>query len=404
MGAIREVKASDPHAGSRRIRDVLKRYLGLGVSETTVRRVLQAQAQAGAARTTARAKPRPKPKRFEHAEPNQLWQSDLFTFLLRKHERLYVAAFLNALLCADAAVPYRTSFVHGPHYDGALVLRAVVLDFDLHGVPLALRMDRYRAHGVDPVRQWLAQRQVLVLHGPLHCARFYGQLERQNREHRAWLDALSPIAWERLEVHLTHMLHALNSLWPRRALHWHTPIEIWAQRPTLRVNRARMRNEVNLQTQRIARKLADRGRHDQLAERLAIIQVLERRGYLRLTRGDGCQAVIASSIAQIRWLVTTVISGLESVANGGSFTVGAAPRAIATLLGDAHEIGARMGAAGASNVPRPGGYSSLTPGARTMLKLTARVNLAGLSAFVTLAVDAAAEELSSEICNSLCSE
>ncbi len=29
-------------------------------------------------------------RRFERAEPNQLWQSDIFTFLLRKHQRVYL--------------------------------------------------------------------------------------------------------------------------------------------------------------------------------------------------------------------------------------------------------------------------------------------------------------------------
>ncbi len=39
-----------------------------------------------------RAKP---PRRFERAEPNQLWQSDIFTFELRRNQRLYVAAFMD---------------------------------------------------------------------------------------------------------------------------------------------------------------------------------------------------------------------------------------------------------------------------------------------------------------------
>ena len=80
--AIVAAKQAQPTAGSRRIRDVLKRYFGLGTSATTVRRVLK---QEGLAPTRAkvRAKPQPRAHRFERAEPNQLWQSDLFTFLLR---------------------------------------------------------------------------------------------------------------------------------------------------------------------------------------------------------------------------------------------------------------------------------------------------------------------------------
>jgi hypothetical protein len=35
------------------------------------------------------------PRRFERAKPNQLWQSDIFTFLLRRHERLYLVCFMD---------------------------------------------------------------------------------------------------------------------------------------------------------------------------------------------------------------------------------------------------------------------------------------------------------------------
>ena len=69
--AVLAVKREQPQAGSRRIRDVVRRFFGIGASETTVRRVLKAQASA-----EKRGPPRPKPKarerRFERAEPNQL--------------------------------------------------------------------------------------------------------------------------------------------------------------------------------------------------------------------------------------------------------------------------------------------------------------------------------------------
>jgi len=36
-----------------------------------------------------------RPRRFERAG-DQLWQSDIFTFLLRRHERVYVCAFMRS--------------------------------------------------------------------------------------------------------------------------------------------------------------------------------------------------------------------------------------------------------------------------------------------------------------------
>ena len=41
--AILATHQQAPHSGNRRIRDVLRRFLGIGVSETTVRRALRAE-------------------------------------------------------------------------------------------------------------------------------------------------------------------------------------------------------------------------------------------------------------------------------------------------------------------------------------------------------------------------
>jgi len=116
--AILATREAQPNAGSRRIRDCVRRFLGIGVSETTVRRVLKAEG----------IKPQVVPRRirrkqvvqhFERAEPNQLWQSDLFTFLLRRHERLYVAAFL------DDHSRYLVSVAIAHHQRSVLVLEAL---------------------------------------------------------------------------------------------------------------------------------------------------------------------------------------------------------------------------------------------------------------------------------------
>jgi transposase len=92
--AVLATHDAQPHAGSRRIRDGMRRFLGIGASETTVRRVLRAKGVKTQA-SPRRVRRKQEVQHFERAEPNQLWQSDLFTFLLRRHERIYVAAFLD---------------------------------------------------------------------------------------------------------------------------------------------------------------------------------------------------------------------------------------------------------------------------------------------------------------------
>ena len=137
--AILATREAHPNAGSRRIRDCVRRFLGIGVSATTVRRVLKNEG----------IKPQVVPKRirrhqpvqhFERAEPNQLWQSDLFTFLLRKHERLYVAAFL------DDHSRYLVSLAIAHHQRSVLVLEALSRGIAEYGSPREILTDQGRQY------------------------------------------------------------------------------------------------------------------------------------------------------------------------------------------------------------------------------------------------------------------
>src|SRR5438093_11817992 len=66
----------------------------LPASPAAVARVLHG---AGYVRIDRRTDPHPeKVQHFERAKPNQLWQTDLFTFVLKRtNRRLYLVAFLD---------------------------------------------------------------------------------------------------------------------------------------------------------------------------------------------------------------------------------------------------------------------------------------------------------------------
>jgi hypothetical protein len=194
----------------------------------------------------------------------------------------------HALFSADAAVPYRTGVKVGTRYDAKLVARALASDMEQNGAPLVYRLDRASAHDAPAVRELLAAHRVLVLHGPPHCPRFYGQHERQNREHRAWDEELALVPIEDIELRLKDMLVAVNEIWKRRTLGWRTAYEAWSARVRLEVDRSALREEVNERAARIGRQLQCRGKPADLAERLAIQQALESRGYLRQQIGGWC--------------------------------------------------------------------------------------------------------------------
>jgi hypothetical protein len=195
---------------------------------------------------------------------------------------------LHALFIADAAVPYRTQVKTAKRYDADLVMRALHSDIEHHGAPLVYRLDRASAHDVPAVRELLKARQVLVLHGPPRCPRFYGQHERQNREHRAWAAELALLSVEDIEPRLEQMLEAVNKLWRRRTLQWKTASEMWSTRAPLNIDRRALREEVSERAERIRHHMKCRGKPADLAERLAIEQALETRGYLRKEIGGWC--------------------------------------------------------------------------------------------------------------------
>jgi transposase InsO family protein len=131
-------RAANPEWGTRRIRDVLARFEGLGVSETTVRRILH---EAGLIAEREEVEPRDKPaRRFERAEPNQLWQSDLFTFELRRHQRVYIVGFM------DDYSRYLVSWAMAHHQKSSLVIEALERGIAEYGEPREVLTDQGRQY------------------------------------------------------------------------------------------------------------------------------------------------------------------------------------------------------------------------------------------------------------------
>src|SRR5437867_2176018 len=88
------LKQSNPSWGCQRISDMLVRGPALPASASAVARVLH---EAGYELEEVATRPHPdKVRHFERATPNQLWQTDLFTFMLkRQNRRVYLVAFMD---------------------------------------------------------------------------------------------------------------------------------------------------------------------------------------------------------------------------------------------------------------------------------------------------------------------
>jgi transposase InsO family protein len=128
------LKQSNPERGCQRISDMLFRGPALPASPTAVARVLH---EAGYQMEEVTTRPHPdKPRQFERATPNQMWQTDLFTFTLkRQNRRVYMVAFM------DDHSRFITGFGLHASQSTAMVLEVVRAAIVAYGTPQEMLTD-----------------------------------------------------------------------------------------------------------------------------------------------------------------------------------------------------------------------------------------------------------------------
>lgn len=188
------------------------------------------------------------------------------------------------LVAADAAIPYRTSVVTVPTYDAEHVIAALMADFETHGAPLVLRLDRIACQRTAEVLALLARYEVLALYGPPRHPYYYGQLERQNREHRAWYAMLGIVSPAELAAAGTAMKTSLNAQWARPTLDWWTADQAWRARRPLGIDRQELLRDVERRTS----GLVTSGMEWLRARRTAIESALIDRRLLTINQGGSC--------------------------------------------------------------------------------------------------------------------
>jgi transposase InsO family protein len=186
------IKASHPEWGCQRISDMLLRGPALAASASAVARVLH---EAGYQRIEEPTHPHPdKVRRFERARPNQLWQTDLFTFVLkRQNRRVYLVAFM------DDQSRFITGYGLHASQSSALVLEVLRAGIASYGTPEEILTDNgsqyitWRGKGAFTkelekrgIRQIVAQPRRPQTLGKIE--RFWGTLWRECIETAVFLD------------------------------------------------------------------------------------------------------------------------------------------------------------------------------------------------------------------------
>jgi transposase InsO family protein len=186
------LKEAHPDWGCQHISDVLRRDPALPASAGAVARVLH---EAGYQLDEVPTRPHPdKVRHFERARPNQLWQTDLFSFVLkRQNRRVYLVAFLDD----------RSRFLvgYGLHASQStpLVLEVLRAALTAYGVPQEILTDNGSQYvtwrGKSAFTRELEQRGIRqIVAAPRHpqtlgkIERFWGTLWRECLETAVFVD------------------------------------------------------------------------------------------------------------------------------------------------------------------------------------------------------------------------
>jgi transposase InsO family protein len=169
------LKQSNPEWGCQRISDMLLRGPALPASPAAVARVLH---EAGYEMEEVPTRPHPdKPRQFERAVSNQLWQTDLFTFMLkRQNRRVYLVAFM------DDHSRFITGYGLYASQASALVLEVVRAAIGAYGPPQEILTDNGSQYitwrGKGAFTRELEKRGIRQIVASPHRPQTLGKIER----------------------------------------------------------------------------------------------------------------------------------------------------------------------------------------------------------------------------------
>ncbi|MBI4669466.1 MAG: transposase, partial [Elusimicrobia bacterium] len=94
-GLLESITQSQPQAGLGKIQGALYRQGFLKLAKETIKKLLLRQGKTPASPPRPRRNTPPRLKTFERAAPNDLWQTDIMTFMIKGQYRVYIIAFLD---------------------------------------------------------------------------------------------------------------------------------------------------------------------------------------------------------------------------------------------------------------------------------------------------------------------
>ena len=222
--AIAATKRRFPTFGLRKVKDYLARFLGLRVSEGGVAKVIRETPDLPAPVTPRRkVKRHAIVRRFERSRPGELWQSDITSYVLRRHHRrVYLTVFLDDYSRFIAAWKLESQAT------SELVTDCVLDGIQKYGKPREVLTDQgpqyFSWRGKSRFRKLLEKEGIKHVVARSHHPQTVGKCERlwKTIAGEFW-DRAHPEELEEARERLEHWVSFYNFFRPHQSLEGMTP-------------------------------------------------------------------------------------------------------------------------------------------------------------------------------------
>lgn len=223
---VEGTRRAHPDFGLRRVAAFLRRFRGLEISPSTVGNVLRERGlpalPVAAKRKPAKRKP---VRRFERARAGELWQSDITSFVLRRHgRRVYLTVFL------DDDSRYVVAWALATHQRATLVIEPLLEAIARYGKPREVLTDQGRQYfawrGKCAFQKLLAKEGIQHVVSRAHHPQTLGKCERlwQTVGVELW-ERVSPEDLDEARSRLAHFFTHYNFFRPHQGIQGAVPAD-----------------------------------------------------------------------------------------------------------------------------------------------------------------------------------
>ena len=222
---IIRVKSEYPDFGLRKVRDFLKRFKGVKVSHKTIGKTLVEGNIPLLTVVRKRRRSSDRIRRFERAKPMQLWQSDITSYVLTRHnQRVYLTVFL------DDHSRYAVAWNLQLRQTNDLVIDALLGGIQKFGKPEEVLTDQGRQYfswrGRSDFRKQLDKEGIQHVVSRSHHPQTLGKCERlwETIKNELW-DRAKPQELGEARERLKHFFDHYNHFRPHQGLDGMTPAD-----------------------------------------------------------------------------------------------------------------------------------------------------------------------------------